>query len=53
MQILKPVVIDKTTQFNGNFRLDVYTLKCLCLASHKSDIGKQCRSTSDTTECGV
>ena len=39
--------------FMFNFKLVIRTLTHLSLASHKRDIGKQCRPRSDATERGV
>ena len=34
-------------------KINSYFLTHLCLASHKWDIGKQCRPRSDAAECGI
>ena len=40
-------------QHYANYPKYSVTLTYLSLASHKRDIGKQCRPRSDASECGV
>ena len=47
------VLSGAASEIKERFRVSKTNLTHLCLASHKRDIGKQCRNSSDATECGV